>query len=514
MSKMAPIVRETRARAGGKQRQDDCEQLQPRAAVASPGGFSKRAIQAAMPAGIRTRETERDRPVKGKGERVPDAGAKAAIFGLPDSKAVSPSAQVVSPPARSSRRHVDPPPMPSSPRVQSSPSQAPVLGVPVPPTIARLPAWEGTPPPPIPPSGGFGPASTSRSARSSVERTPTAPASGASGIASEGSRSARGTSASAAAAATHSPAPPTPPLYSSPVYSSPVPSSAASTPGYAQQHARRCSSGASSSAGVGASPAVPSNHLGGRLHAQDLHVIPTAAARAMLGYGGARGIAGLVPAGRDGPIGLEIARFLGSSNPFGQDPFAKPKAKQDEEEVIRALVAPADAMSQVLHARLSHLKVLAALWTGGGGPAKALQRALDTDDPAVLVDLLGATHARLHVHVSLDLATDLASAVQQLLDSEYEDYLLVGLSATQAILKGVCPVLRGTAEAVSYQQSFFRQGGVDIHLEEKQERCAAVAEALAALQPRLEALASAKGRSAQLATRVHRSLLRALGTAI
>jgi hypothetical protein len=27
MSKMAPIVRETRARAGGKQRQDDCERL-------------------------------------------------------------------------------------------------------------------------------------------------------------------------------------------------------------------------------------------------------------------------------------------------------------------------------------------------------------------------------------------------------------------------------------------------------------------------------------------------------
>ena len=485
--------------------------LQSRAAVASPGGFSKRAIQAAMPAGMRTRETERDRPVKGKGERVPDAGAKAAIFGLPDSKAESPSAQVVSPPARSSRRHVDPPPMPSSPRVQASPSQAPVLGVPVPPTINRLPTCEGTPPPPIPPSGGFGPASTSRSARSNVERTPTAPASGASGTASEGSRSARGTSASTAAAATHSPAPRTTPTPT--VYSSPVPSSAASTLGYAQQHARRCSTGASSSAGVGASPAVLSNHLGGRLHAQDLHVIPTAAARAMLGYGGARGIAGLVPAGRDVPIGLEITRFLGSSNPFGHDPFVKPKAKQDEEEVIRALVAPADAMCQVLHARLSHLKVLAALWTGGGGPAKALQRALDTDDPAVLVDLLGVTHARLHVHVSLELATDLASAAQQLLDSEYEDYLLVGLSAAQAILKGVGPVLRSTAEAVSYQQSFFRQGGVDVHLEEKQERCAAVAEALAALQPRLEALASAKGRSAQLATRVHRSLLRALGTA-
>lgn len=53
----------------------------------------------------------------------------------------------------------------------------------------------------------------------------------------------------------------------------------------------------------------------------------------MLGHGGARGTAGLVPAGRDVPIGLDIARFLGSADPFGRDPFAKPKVKPDEEEV-------------------------------------------------------------------------------------------------------------------------------------------------------------------------------------
>lgn len=181
-------------------------------------------------------------------------------------------------------------------------------------------------------------------------------------------------------------------------------------------------------------------------------------------------------------------------------------------QVIRNLVAPAEAMGAVLGARLAHLKVLTALWTGQGGPAKALSRALDMDDPAVLVDMLSAAQPRLHVHVSLELATDLAPAVLQLLDSEYEDYLLVGLAAAQAIVKGAGPVLRDTAEAVSYQQGYFRQGGVDVHLEEKQERCAAVAEGLAALLPRLEALTAGKGRSAQLATRVHRSLLRVLGT--
>ena len=33
-----------------------------------------------------------------------------------------------------------------------------------------------------------------------------------------------------------------------------------------------------------------------------------------------------------------------------------------------------------LSARLAHLKVVAALWSGGGGPAKAVLHALDMDD--------------------------------------------------------------------------------------------------------------------------------------
>lgn len=252
------------------------------------------------------------------------------------------------------------------------------------------------------------------------------------------------------------------------------------------------------------------NQLGMRLSAQDLQVVPTAAARAMLGHGGVRGSSCLVPAGRDVPIGLNIERFLGTANPFGLDPFAKPKHAPDEEEVIRQLLAPSEAMAKVLSARLSHLRIVAKLWGGGGGPARALLHALDMDDPAVLVDLLGAAQPRLHTHVTLELATDLAPAIHSLLDSEYEDYVLGGLSAAASILKAVGPVVRDTAEAAQYNGGF-RPGAVDVHLEEKQDRCAALAESLAQLLPRLEGIASGKGRSAQLAARVLKSLNRVLG---
>jgi len=240
--------------------------------------------------------------------------------------------------------------------------------------------------------------------------------------------------------------------------------------------------------------------------------VPTAAARAMLGHGGPRGTAGLVPAGRDVPIGLHIERFLSTANPFGQDPFAKPKTRPDEAEVLRSLVAPTEAMGAVLGARLAHLRIVASFWAGSGGASRALQHAVDMDDPAVLVDVLNAAQPRLHAHITLELATDLAPSLSSLLDSEYEDYVLAGLSACTTMLKGVGPVVRDTAEAAYYQHSHARYGGLDAHLEDRQERCAALVESIAALESRLEALAACKGRSAQMAGRAHKSLLRVLGT--
>ena len=239
-------------------------------------------------------------------------------------------------------------------------------------------------------------------------------------------------------------------------------------------------------------------------------VIPTAAARAMLG-GGARGSHGIVPAGRDVPIGLNIERFLGPANPFGQDPWKKAKeAPLDEEMLIGTLVGPSENMSRVLAARHSHLKVIGALWSSCG-PQKAIQQALNLDDDAVLIDLLNGTQPKLHAHVSIDLAIDLTPSVERLVNSEYEDYLLCGLAAAGSILKAVGPVLRETAEAAQHK-GMFRQG-IDVAFEERQERCEQLAEALVRLRTRLEALAETKGRSGQLATRVSKSLARAIGDA-
>ena len=71
-------------------------------------------------------------------------------------------------------------------------------------------------------------------------------------------------------------------------------------------------------------------------------------------------------------------------------------------------------------------------------------------------------------------------------------------------------MLRDTADAARHQHGMFRQG-VDVHFEERVERCDALAEALNAMRGRLDELASGRGRTAQVAGRVIKSLDRAVG---
>ena len=132
------------------------------------------------------------------------------------------------------------------------------------------------------------------------------------------------------------------------------------------------------------------------------------------GGGGGGGCSGLVGVGRDVPVGLNIANFLGPTNPFGQQP-ARLDRRRTEEEVMRALVEQCGPMAQVLSARLNHLKVVSALWAGG--VRRALEHMLDMDDTAVMVDVLAASQQCLALAIDLDLALDLMPALRRLVDS-------------------------------------------------------------------------------------------------
>ncbi|KAL1525424.1 hypothetical protein AB1Y20_020283 [Prymnesium parvum] len=246
--------------------------------------------------------------------------------------------------------------------------------------------------------------------------------------------------------------------------------------------------------------ADPSWGGGERRHAADSIVVPTAR-RAM---GRARGAGGLVPVGRDLPIGLDITSFLGPANPFGQQPVVTTRPPPDE-ELMRSLTEPCAAMSRVLSARLAHLRVISALWASS--PRRALLHALDMDDQAVLVDVLNAAQPRLAVEMGLELAQDLMPALARLVDSEYEDYLICGLTALGTVLKVVGPQLRDASDAVARGLPYM---GVDLQMEERLERCAALREGLQGMYPRLSDLSLGKGRSAQLAARVCRSMERSM----
>ena len=114
-------------------------------------------------------------------------------------------------------------------------------------------------------------------------------------------------------------------------------------------------------------------------------------------------------------------------------------------------------------------------------------------------------------------AQDCLPAISRLIDSCYEDYLLCGLTTTASLLKPLAPLLRDTLEVARADGShggaglFRGSAGVDLASEERRDRCFAVRDGLRELQPRLVALAAGRGRSAQLAARVVKTLARSIG---
>ena len=135
-------------------------------------------------------------------------------------------------------------------------------------------------------------------------------------------------------------------------------------------------------ASVSAAAAAP------RRHAADDMVVPTLAHRGAaldpLRGGGSASAAGLVPIGRDSPIGLNLDHFMGSPSPFGQPtrssrdlpddearslpalfllairtrrrPVYRRPAPHHPSQALTALTEPADAMRTILSARLAHLR--------------------------------------------------------------------------------------------------------------------------------------------------------------
>ena len=114
-------------------------------------------------------------------------------------------------------------------------------------------------------------------------------------------------------------------------------------------------------------------------------------------------------------------------------------------------------------------------------------------------------------------AQDCPPAISRLIDSCYEDYLLCGLTTTASLLKPLAALLRETlevarADAHGGGAGLFRgNAGVDLASEERRDRCLAIRDGLRELQPRLVALAAGRGRSAQLAARVVKTLARSIG---
>ena len=94
-----------------------------------------------------------------------------------------------------------------------------------------------------------------------------------------------------------------------------------------------------------------------------------------------------------------------------------------------------------------------------------------------------------------------ASSLGRLLDSEYEDYLLCGLGTLATLLRAAAPLLREGLCAPASP-----------HAEERRDRCAALQDALRALEPRMGELSGGRGRAGALAARTLKTLRRCAGS--
>ncbi|XP_043285326.1 katanin p80 WD40 repeat-containing subunit B1 isoform X2 [Venturia canescens] len=171
-----------------------------------------------------------------------------------------------------------------------------------------------------------------------------------------------------------------------------------------------------------------------------------------------------VPMSADKPYGLDADTFL--PNKYGQSSgYAQMGVFGDmsEAEVINSMMRGHESMMAVLTSRQRSLQIIYSLWHN-----KDLKSAIDSavamNDLSVIVDLLGVLTLKPTMW-NLDLCNSLLMPISELLQSKYEMYVTVGITALRLILRNFAPVIKSNVEAP------IQTIGVDVSREERYHKC-------------------------------------------
>jgi katanin p80 WD40 repeat-containing subunit B1 len=144
-----------------------------------------------------------------------------------------------------------------------------------------------------------------------------------------------------------------------------------------------------------------------------------------------------------------------------------------EADFLSMVVESHDKVTTTLTTRYKNLKTIKACWTENGsgtdskGALAVLTAVGELEDAAVTVDFLRSLPIQRDDFFTLDLCTAMLPTLIELLNhSQKEDYLFLGLSMTQRLVKLFGNLIKTTREAPIAK-------GVDLSKEERMEKCQA-----------------------------------------
>ncbi|XP_062501296.1 katanin p80 WD40 repeat-containing subunit B1-like [Corticium candelabrum] len=120
------------------------------------------------------------------------------------------------------------------------------------------------------------------------------------------------------------------------------------------------------------------------------------------------------------------------------------------------------AMSTVLSQRCTHLQKVRSVWSTDNVKV-AVRAALDQDDDAVIIDLLGILRLKLSLW-SLEICNLLLPKLHHLLSSKHGSYVLSACSAVKLVLRNFAPVIRSNLSSPPSE-------GIDFSREERYSKC-------------------------------------------
>jgi hypothetical protein len=141
-----------------------------------------------------------------------------------------------------------------------------------------------------------------------------------------------------------------------------------------------------------------------------------------------------------------------------------------DSEVILRTLAQRTTLTSELTKRLTHLQLLASMWTQGNvaGAFALLRQLFDAnDDPrrlTVVADFLRVVDLRAD-GVNLEACTQLLPVLNGLVGLQFENHVVVGLRAVETLLGMFGRYAKQVRQAVPLP------GGVDLSGEERLEKC-------------------------------------------